>query len=30
MVRHPEAREQYMRMVTKFENIKVMLYSSEP
>jgi hypothetical protein len=29
MVRNPEAREQYMRMVTKFENIKVMLYSSE-
>lgn len=23
MVRHPEAREQYMRMVTKFENIKM-------
>ncbi|KAJ6720891.1 CALMODULIN-BINDING TRANSCRIPTION ACTIVATOR CAMTA [Salix viminalis] len=23
MVRHPEARDQYMRMVTKFENIKM-------
>lgn len=24
MVRHPEARDQYMRLVTKFENFKVL------
>lgn len=23
MVRHPEARDQYMRLVTKFENFKI-------
>lgn len=27
MVRHPEARDQYMRLVTKFNNLKVIWYS---
>lgn len=26
MVRYPEARDQYMRLATKFENLKVNLY----